>query len=287
MASRTLDALVGVVAESTPELAGLPAQQLPGGEQHDVIRLGDWVVRFPRSADPLALGREVALLRALAGRLPVPLPAPRLVDHPHHPHTLHRFLPGVPLTPDRILAGGSGLERVADQLGGFLRALHLVDPAPLGVDLPTTDGSERWRALRDSGRREVFGRLSDPARRRLEDHFERGLDALDRSPFAPALRHGDFGPTNLLFDPKRERVCGVLDFGRTALGDPAYDLASLGAYGPRFQAVLFDRYPSFAPLATRAHFYRGTFALQEALFGLRSGDPRALEAGLAALDRSV
>ena len=42
-----------------------------------------------------------------------------------------------------------------------------------------------------------------------------------------------------------------------------------------------EAYPGVDAMRARMRFYVGTFALQEALFGAKQGDPEALRAGLA------
>jgi NAD(P)-dependent dehydrogenase (short-subunit alcohol dehydrogenase family) len=65
-----------------------------------------------------------------------------------------------------------------------------------------------------------------------------------------------------------------------ALGDPAVDLAAL-PWTPRpFFEGLAAAYPDVAVTADRVRFYRGTFALQEALFGVEQGDESAFRAGI-------
>jgi hypothetical protein len=47
------------------------------------------------------------------------------------------------------------------------------------------------------------------------------LDQRDGARFQPVLRHGDFGPSNILFDATTRTISGIVDFGSAALGDPA------------------------------------------------------------------
>ena len=96
------------------------------------------------------------------------------------------------------------------------------------------------------------------------------------------LKHGDFGPSNILYSKDEERVTGVIDFGSSGLGDPAYDFAGLlSGYGEPFVESFAKVYPAVEVFFERIRFYRGTFALLEALFGIENDDERALEAGLA------
>jgi aminoglycoside 2''-phosphotransferase len=66
------------------------------------------------------------------------------------------------------------------------------------------------------------------------------------------------------------------------VGDPAVDLAALPWTPEAFYKGLFGAYPITADAAGRVCFYCGTFALQEALFGLEQGGEGALRRGIAA-----
>ena len=72
------------------------------------------------------------------------------------------------------------------------------------------------------------------------------------------LRYGDFGPANILFDPKKPSVSGVVDLGRLALGDPAVDIASpIGPFGDgqTFLSLLAKDYARLDELVPRARLY--------------------------------
>jgi len=95
------------------------------------------------------------------------------------------------------------------------------------------------------------------------------------------LKHGDFGPSNILYDSVRQAVCGIIDFSGCTLGDPAYDFAGLlSGYGEGFVRGCAAGYPEVEALLPRARFYQGTFALEEALFGIENDDPQAFESGI-------
>jgi len=62
----------------------------------------------------------------------------------------------------------------------------------------------------------------------------------------PVLRHGDFGPSNILFDQATCAISGVIDFGSAARGDPAVDVASMMGpfgYGEAFLNLFSPWYP--------------------------------------------
>jgi aminoglycoside 2''-phosphotransferase len=114
-------------------------------------------------------------------------------------------------------------------------------------------------------------------------HFETHLADAATFAYTPALIHGDFGASNILYDAKARAISGIIDWSSAGLGDPAVDLAALicpASYGEEFAARLAGVYPGVAELLPRARFYIGTFALQEALFGVEQGDDEALRRGL-------
>ncbi|MBN6057130.1 phosphotransferase, partial [Nonomuraea sp. RK-328] len=116
----------------------------------------------------------------------------------------------------------------------------------------------------------------EPARRAVAD-VTRALRTAESAP--TGFVHGDLGGANVLVarDPEAA-VAGVLDWEAAGPGDPAVDLAALSvSVGPGTR----ERPAAFPGLAARADAYAATFALQEAVYGLREGDASAVEAGLA------
>ncbi|GCE45426.1 hypothetical protein [Thermosporothrix hazakensis] len=76
----------------------------------------------------------------------------------------------------------------------------------------------------------------------------------------------------------------LFDFSLAARGDRASDFAALlcaVAYGEAFLARFTFIYPGIETMLILARFYAGTFALQEALYGLEDGDEQAFENGIA------
>ncbi len=74
----------------------------------------------------------------------------------------------------------------------------------------------------------------------------------------------------------------MIDFGFAGLGDPASDLASISCSGEAFLRRILKTYPAVEGILERARFYRSTFALFEAFYGLRDGDWESFENGIAA-----
>lgn len=263
-----------------------------GGQFHQVIVINRrWVFRFPRYREGIeTLASETKLLTALRGKLPLPIPDPvfERFDPPVPGLALlgYRRLDGDPLSCEAVhplpLADKQSL---AAQLAGFLVALHTLPVWELPAPPRVADQRPEWEALYAEVRQKLWNAMHPSARRAVADHFERYLDDPRMSTFSPVLRHGDFGADNILWDEAAGRITGVIDFSFCGLGDPAIDLAGIaGCDADIWDALLAAYAPGQAQRATlveRANFYRGTFALMEALDGLHDHDAEAYQRGMA------
>jgi aminoglycoside 2''-phosphotransferase len=268
-----------------------------GGQFNDVVVINkEWVFRFPRYREGVTqLASEIRLLEALKGRLPLPIPQPlhQRLDPPVPGLAFvgYQCLPGDPMYREALdqVRDIWAREDLAAQLASFLRALHGVplteiDPVLRASDLHAADGRGVWENMYAEVRDKLFPTMRPDARRGVSTHFESYLDDPALQEFIPCLRHGDFGGSNILWDRERSVITGIIDFSACAPGDPAYDLASVSTLGNDFFDRLLPRYEhdaaKRAALLTRARFYRGTFALTEALDGLKNDDPVAYKSGM-------
>jgi aminoglycoside 2''-phosphotransferase len=287
---RTLEGYLDQIRRAAPDLVIQRAELQSDQGQFNIIVFvnDDLVVRFPRYAHVAATySAQVALLRALAGRLPIATPhisldSPEGAGWETRCFGYHR-IDGEALSPEALgRMPDADQEAIAQQLATFLRALHRFSAADLPADLPVDDAAAAWSQLAQEMRALLFPYMRPDAQRWASAHLDDGLALLRANRAPPVLRHGDFGGGNILADMRTRRVCGVIDFEFAGLGDPATDVAALSAYGDDFSARCLRHYPEMAALLERAAFYRGTFALQEAYYGLRDGDEAAFASGIAA-----
>ena len=196
----------------------------------------------------------------------------------------YRLIPGEPLWRKtfRMIDDKEVVKRLAGQVAAFLQALHGVAVEEVvGSELPVHDTYEENADIYTRIREKLFGYMRPDARAWAAGHFESFLGDMRNLPYKPVLKHGDFGPSNILFDKGKQRVTGVIDFGNSGMGDPAYDFAGLlSGYGEGFVEYCGNIYPEVEGYMGRIRFYQGTFALLEALFGVENGDKEALKAGL-------
>lgn len=263
---------------------------LESGQNNDALMVnGQLLFRFPKVGPAVAaMKREAALLCAIHARLPLPVPQPLYVNEQGG---VGAAFMGYPLLPGRPLwradlekvAEEDVLARMARQVADFLRALHAVPLHEVrAASLLRADDGASWSSLYQRIRRHLFPHMRPEARRRVRDTFAAFLTRPDAGAFEPALRHGDFGGGNVLWDREAGAVTGVIDFGSAAIGDRATDLASLAAgFGDAFLERCSRHYSITADMRGRMAFYHSTFALQEALFGAENDDPDAFAAGMA------
>ena len=214
-----------LVATQFPVWAELEIRPVAnGGWDNRTFHLGSTMsVRLP-SAEPYAaqVAKEQLWLPRLAPQLPLPIPEPLACGGPGEGYpwawSVYRWLPGAAAT----VAGLRDLDQFARDLAGFLDALQRADTAggpPAGQhnffrggDLSVYD-TQMHESLTV-----LAGTLDTHPVRRV---WEAALAS--RWSKAPVWLHGDMAAGNLLL--RDGRLSAVIDFGCSATGDPACDLA--------------------------------------------------------------
>ncbi len=273
------------------ELLSLVQERL-GAEARSVVRIDngwdsiafdvddEWIVRLPRRPEVRAdLRKEAALLPLLGRTLPIPVPEVAVLeDTPSTFVMVHPKIPGKPLSSSHEDPA------LANEVGGFLAALHEISgAAEAGLpELTTGDWLDEQVAF--VKRCETVIRLLDSSEaRRAESMFESYLSSLPE--LNPVLIHGDLGPEHVLCQD--EAVTGVIDWSDARVGDPALDFAWL-LHGPgeAFSETLLGAYVAAGGQAgstfrERALYFHRLGPWHAVLFGLRTGRPELVESGLA------
>jgi aminoglycoside phosphotransferase (APT) family kinase protein len=214
-----------LIADQFPQWAHLPVSPVElDGWDNTTFRLGDDLsVRLP-SADSYVpqVEKEQRWLPILAPHLPLPIPKPLARGEPGQgfswPWSVYRWLEGKHATVDRI----EDLEQFATDLADFLTALYRIDP----TDGPVAGEHSFYRggplATYDGETRRTLSALDGEIdTRSATDVWEEALATLWHGP--PVWVHGDVTAANLLVVDGR--LSAVVDFGCSAVGDPACDVA--------------------------------------------------------------
>ncbi len=212
-----------LVRSQFPQWADLPVTAVDlDGWDNTTFRLGSTLsVRLPSYDRYVAqIDKEHRWLPRLAPQLPIPIPEPVAKGQPSsdfpRPWSIYRWLEGETATADRIYH----LEAFASQLAGFLTALYRCDPD--GGPPPGAHSFNRGGPLSawDDQTRQALDSLKDI----IDTDAAAAVwnDALAaESEDPPVWVHGDITASNLLV--AGGQLAAVIDFGCSAVGDPACD----------------------------------------------------------------
>ena len=225
----TADLVHRLVADQFPQWADQPITPVEQeGWDNRTYRLGETLsVRLPTAEGYVAaVAKEDRWLPVLAPQLPVAVPEPVATGRPGagypHPWSVRRWLPGRPISRDR-LSDPVGFART---LAGFLRALWAAAPADDSAADAAAGRHSFYRGCPpgwyDAEVESALATLGE----RVDQDAARAVwrTALaSRWSQAPVWFHGDIAAGNLLVDSSG-RLSAVIDFGTSGIGDPACDL---------------------------------------------------------------
>ena len=236
-----------------PELVNVAVLELGHGLDNTAFVVGDLVLRV---TDARSVIREARLLKMIAPRVSIPVPAPRFVDE-------NGGVLAYPLLPGRPLLGHRPPPGSAIRLGQFLRELHGIDPAVVASLIPSEDANpDEWLEGLD-GPSDLIGLLHatvpPPAGQRVVAHADLGAEhVLELDGY---ITDG--------------YITAVIDWSDAAVTDPALDFARLYRdFGPAFLAEALDAYGGLVDAAramARVEFFARCAALEDLAYGRDSG----------------
>lgn len=255
------------------------------------------IFRFPHGGQgDVLLRRERDLCDTLSAILPVPIPryeffADGCSGFPW-PVAGYRKLPGISI--EDLTLDPAEISVIASQVGGFLSALHNVEPTILHpVELPghsPTEVKRRQQALYDEVKQQAYPVLNARERAWTSALFESFLSGPANHSFRPVLIHGDLDSSNILCDPAERTLQGIIDFEDACMGDPASDFCVLVAeHGPAFLEGMLRTYrPALdSSFQARVVFHSQRIIYHELLYGLYHGDDRFSQSALKRLHRAM
>jgi aminoglycoside 2''-phosphotransferase len=281
--------LISLIHRHTPFKVAEYRLLLEGWDNVVLLANGSHVFRFTRRPDVAKqLRKEAQLLPTLSEYLTLLVPAPEYVwmdgDPPYFMG--YRAIPGEQLRASHMTDSNRG--RVASSLAVFLTQLQGVPLGEVGDLVPRYTGGD-WKGLylglREDAERRVTPRLLPETASRLLSDFDSYLGEPANFRFRPRLIHRDLSSDHILYDPATGDLTGIIDWGDSCAGDPAFDYTGLLAdYGPVFTRDVQRLKADPDEYVERAWFYARHMGIYQVQYGLDVGDETHVEAGLRQLE---
>lgn len=212
------DLTTAVLAEGRPvDLAGAVRR---AGDENVVVETNEWIYRFPKPG--IDFDREIGLLDALHGRLPVATPRVEWVGRKTR-FCAYRKITGWRLDRDVYRAATRSRQRaLARSLAEYLAAIHQA----LSEDEIASLGIPDFFSL--AQRADLIRLDVVPAEIRTEvaELIERA-HRINQRLCGRMLLHDDFTTDNLVFDGQMGRLCGAFDFSHSCVGPACFDFRYL------------------------------------------------------------
>lgn len=280
--------LLSALISEMPELEVESVTRLGEGMENVAFEVnGKLIVRFskePKPAKRAALvSHEARLLETVAGISTLPVPEPEFAV-PDQGCLAYFKLPGTPLLDIPHEQRSAYAPSIGSTLGELLAALHSV-PVGRMADLVDTDVQplDDWRADAADLVDELGDRVPEAPRPAIASFLAAVPPA---PPSSLVFSHNDLGIEHVLVDPADGTVTGIIDWGDSAITDPAYDFGLLYRdLGPAALEAALDSYRQDEHLGRirgRAVFYGRCSVFEDLAYGIEIGDQRYVGKALAA-----
>ncbi|ERJ13236.1 phosphotransferase family protein [Haloplasma contractile] len=261
------------------------------GQNNDVLIINtNLVFRFPKYKDGISiLKEETRILSCIKSKVSLTVPSPIYLSFDQmdvgQAFTGYELIPGSPLWKEKLykIKNKGSVKNIAVQLVNFLKELHSIpkDRCYPNFEQMENNPQKDMIVLFEKIKSKIYPLISDKHKKQITKSFKEFLESPSFLNLETTLIHGDFGASNIIYNPVESEVSGIIDFGGSGVGDPAYDFAGLlSSYGEAFYNMCLELYPSGKEISKRVTFYKSTFALQEALHGIENNDPEAFESGI-------
>lgn len=265
------------IKENFPHIKFKRARMVTHGWDDVVLILDEKLVfSFPKpnQESQLKLKKEIDFLPLLQRRTSLVVPTFTYIPK-GKAFVGYKFIKGVPLSRQRLVRlNPSQREKLAKQIATFLKSLHNI---PLAVAKKRGVG-EAWSdhdALQWHSKhmRVVLKHVSKKEKSLIMSVFTnlKGKKYF----YSKTVVHQDFTSDHLLYDARRCRLVGIIDFGDVQISDPAGDVSKLWYYGESFVDLVLKYYGTkdrtFKERTLRHYFLFGIGLLYYGLTTKRKG----------------
>ncbi len=264
---------------------------------YNVFEFKKYILRVPdvsfRNDDGIHLIQNESMkLKNLAEFLSVPIPQPiRISLDETMPFMVYEKIPGVPLSSTFASLSPQNKKNVALEIANFLNQLHSptllhqVNSKVFLTNFQVNEYKKYWEARYQEIQEKIFTHLDSSQKIWIHHIFEDFLESASNFHFKPTLTHCDFDMTNILVNPDKGKITGIVDFEETKAWDPAADL--LFFEDPLFHQKILSsyNYSESISLQNRMKFlYCRTFA-PYITFGLDHDKHSMVKYGLIKLEK--
>lgn len=219
------------------------------GWANKVYEINDeWIFRFSRRPkDQEQLHIEKAFLPTFEKVSNIPVPH---IEYSGDDWIAYKKIKGIPLKELLETLDEAAKTEAFKELGVFLTKLHNNPFTHPNLSEYPYGGGDFWKDLWEP----VAPRLSETARVNSQSFFTKLLQNIQLTPFKKTLCHADIGSSDILYDPERKSIAGIIDFGDISIHDPAKDFSNitrnlgedainsiLKSYGRETEANFHDR----------------------------------------------
>ena len=231
-----------------------------------ILRVPDKDLRNHKGSQ--IIQNETVKLKNLAKLISIPIPKPENVSlNDNMPYVIYQKLPGVSLSTIFHTLNDQKKKRVAEGIAEFLnqlhapQVLHTVHSSIFHTKFTASDYKVYWENRFEEIKEKIFPLVNTSQKAWIYTIFSRFLRTSENFLFKPAITHCDFDTSNILVNPQKGILTGIIDFEETKAWDPAADL--LFFEDSTFQQQILDsyQYADSPSLQNRMKFlYCRTFA---------------------------
>lgn len=272
------------------------SRRILSGWDNTVLEVnGEYVFRFPRFRESEKnLRKELRILPVLSKYLSTRVPKYEFVwkGNRGYPHWFagYRRIDGIPVTIGAFRKAWT--KSLAVELGRFLNELHSLKIPRNRLKSVAHYTPKEWvklhRLLHSRVKRIVYPLLDRDTRRQTEAFWKRLLRESRELTFDPTLIHGDLTDRNILIDPRRQKLTGIIDWSGPLFSDPAYDFAGLYEINPTLGEKTLEEYKhEKSGFTSRVRWYLNTMAFDEIITGVTLNSEEYRTKGLRHLARRI
>lgn len=186
------------------------------GQNNDVVIINDeYVFKFPKYSNGIEkLKRERDILNAVNKYITLNIPKPRYYNFKPSEvgkvYCGYKMIKGISFRKE-IFQNVQEKRDIAKQLATFLKQLHSIPFEEVrGVAINDIDNLSYWENMFERIQKKLFQFMKKESQRLISENF----NSFFNQNFSNnrTLIHGDFGPSNIIFDLDTQRISGIIDF---------------------------------------------------------------------------